>query len=77
MGIELWDLSDLAQELGIDNDLDWYDPLHFNISGAEKFSRWWGRALKAEVAPEPGADAAAWEARLQALLRRREELQAG
>ncbi len=77
MGIELWNLSDLAPELGIDNDLDWYDPLHFNISGAEKFSRWWGRTLKEEIAPAPGADAEAWEARLRELLRRREELQSG
>ena len=77
LGIRFLDLSDIATELGIDDDLDWYDPLHFNISGAEKFSRWWGRMLAGELTPDPQADRMLWQARLDALEARREELQSG
>jgi hypothetical protein len=77
MGIELLDLSDIAPELGIDDGLDWYDPLHFNISGAEKFSRWWGRTLAGELTPDSSADRQLWQQRLDALEARREELQSG
>jgi hypothetical protein len=77
LGIELWDLSGLAEELGIDDELDWYDPLHFNIAGAEKFSRWWGRTLAKELEPDPAADRNAWEKKLKALLERRNQLQSG
>ena len=76
-GIDILDLSDLAPELGIDDELDWYDPLHFNISGAEKFSRWWGRTLIGELTPDPQADRQFWQERLEALKARREELQSG
>ena len=75
--LEFLDLSDIAPELDIDNDLDWYDPLHFNIRGAEKFSRWWGRRLAGELPPDPEADGPAWQRRLEELERRREELQSG
>ena len=74
LGLELLDLSDLAPELGIDDALDWYDPLHFNISGAEKFSRWWGRTLAGELTPDPSADIEGWDSRLEELEKRTEEL---
>ncbi len=77
MEIEFWDLSDLAPELGIDYDLDWYDPLHFNISGAEKFSRWWGQTLASEIAAEEKTDTLLWRQRVDALKARREALQNG
>ena len=77
MGIEFLDLSDIALELGVNDELDWYDPLHFNISGAEKFSRWWGRTLAGELTPKPEADAELWKERLKALEASKEELQSG
>ena len=77
MGIQFLDLSDVAPELGINDDLDWYDPLHFNISGAEKFSRWWGRTLDGELAPDPEAEQSFWQERLDALQARKDELQSG
>ncbi|MBQ5760156.1 MAG: hypothetical protein IIV85_00210, partial [Clostridia bacterium] len=30
-------------EIGADYATDFYDPLHYNAGGAEKFSRWLGR----------------------------------
>ena len=75
--IEFWDLSDLAQELGIDYDCDWYDPLHFNIDGAEKFSRWWGNTLASEFAAKEETDALLWRLRLDELNERREALHNG
>ena len=77
MEIELLDLSDLAPELQIDDSSDWYDFLHFNVSGAEKFSRWWGKLLASELMPDPAADDADWEARLAELERRKEEAGSG
>lgn len=77
MGIEFLDLSDIASELGVNDELDWYDPLHFNISGAEKFSRWWGRMLAGEPAPRPEAETELWKKRLEVLEARKEELQSG
>ena len=77
MGIEFLDLSDIAPEIDISDELDWYDPLHFNISGAEKFSRWWGRTLAEELTPNPEADAEFWKERLEALEARKAELQSG
>ncbi len=74
LGLEFLDLSDIAPELSVDDELDWYDPLHFNIRGAEKFSRWWGRTLAKELTPDPEADRESWEQRLRELERRREEL---
>ncbi len=77
MGMEFLDLSDLPPEIDVDNELDWYDPLHFNLNGAEKFSRWWGRTLAGELEPAPKADREAWNARLDELKRRCEEMQSG
>ena len=75
--IPYMDLSELAPEIGIDYGLDWYDPLHFNLSGAEKFSRWWGETLSARLTPDPDADGDAWRERLEALRRSAEEVQSG
>lgn len=41
-GVELVDFNDSMDLLGLNNDTDWYDPLHFNLRGAEKFSRFLG-----------------------------------
>ena len=65
LGIELTDLNEALPELGIDDGRDWYDFLHFNIRGAEKFSRWLGDYLAArpELTPSAAEDAA-WTAKL-------------
>ena len=75
LGLDFLDLSDIAPELPVDDGLDWYDPLHFNVRGAEKFSRWWGRTLAGQLTPDPAADREAWDRRLEELARRSEELQ--
>ena len=67
-GIALTDCNETLPELGIDDGADWYDYLHFNVRGAEKFSRWLGRRL-AEKLPAPADDpeAGLWSERLRAL----------
>ena len=67
-GIALADFNDALPELGIDDGADWYDNLHFNVRGAEKFSRWLGGYLsqRPELA-RSGADAQRWSERLAAL----------
>ncbi len=77
LGIEMLDLSDLSEELEVDYEQDWYDPLHFNIRGAEKFSRWWGIWLASELAPVPVYEEKLWEQRLEAVLHKRDQLLAG
>ena len=39
IGAELYDLNENIDDIGLNNDTDWYDPLHFNVYGADKFSR--------------------------------------
>lgn len=82
LGIEFLDLSELGETLGVDNEQDWYDPLHFNSSGAEKFSRWWGRTLLDRGLVPVGEDRTSWQERLDALNARveamnEEEISAG
>jgi hypothetical protein len=54
--------------MGIDDETDWYDYLHFNVYGAEKFSRWLGTELLTlpELEARPASDAL-WSERLAAL----------
>lgn len=40
-----------------DSQIDWFDPLHFNFRGAEKFSRYIGGFMKDELGLSPTADA--------------------
>lgn len=42
-GLELLDCNDYFEEFGFDPKRDFYDSLHTNCYGAEKFSRWMGR----------------------------------
>lgn len=63
LAVEDW--TDLIQEIGIDNETDWYDSLHFNQNGAVKFTRFLcGYLSDLGVEPTPGADEALWQARL-------------
>ena len=68
LGIELSDFNDALPELEVNDDTDWFDNLHFNVRGAEKFSRWLGRRLAGTTAAEPDdPDAARWSERLSYL----------
>ena len=67
-GRELTDCNEILPELMIDDSSDWYDYLHFNVRGAEKFSRWIGRRLAAAytaAADDPAKEQ--WSDRLRAL----------
>ena len=63
--IEFADFNGILPALGVDDSTDWYDCLHFNLSGAEKFSRWLGAELSGRMAPTvAGAEAEAlWQER--------------
>lgn len=62
------DWTDLIGEIGIDNERDWYDAIHFNQSGAEKFTAYLSDYLQTlGLTPTPGADAALWQRRLEYL----------
>ena len=67
LGLTLIDFDAFKPELGIDNSTDWYDELHFNVRGAEKFSRWLGSyMLSLTEAPVRSADADAfWRERAE------------
>lgn len=65
MGLTLIDFNDNLSELEIDNYNDWFDTLHFNYRGAEKFSHWLGTYLPTLTdAPERTAEEDAyWQVR--------------
>ena len=42
-GVTVLDCNERFDEIGADFKTDFYDPLHYNAGGAEKFSRWLGR----------------------------------
>ena len=67
LGIEFADFNDALPELDVDDGSDWYDALHFNIRGAEKFSRWLGAYLagRVDAAAQTETDAALWRARAE------------
>lgn len=63
-GVTVWDLSLSAPEMGVDDETDWYDFLHFNQSGAEKFTAFLAdRLLALGAKPYGTADAALWQQR--------------
>lgn len=67
LGLTLTDFNENLSELEINGETDWYDPLHFNLRGAEKFSRWLGKYLAEECgfAPTETGDTGLWRERLQ------------
>lgn len=74
LGLTLTDFGEVLPELGIDDASDWYDNLHFNVKGAEKFSRWLGAWLRDSCGLQPAADGTElWQTRLDALTQRREQ----
>ena len=69
------DCSGWPEEMGIDDKTDWYDGLHFNVLGAEKFTRRLGQyAREAGLLPERSAgDPEVWRWRMEALEERKRE----
>jgi len=65
LGLTLTDFNEALPELGIDYAADWYDPRHFNLRGAEKFSRWLGAYLTGTcgMTASANADASLWSER--------------
>lgn len=58
------DWTDLIAEIGLDNQTDWYDSLHLNQKGAEKFTDYLASyLLSLGLKPTSGADAALWQQR--------------
>ena len=41
-GFDYLNFNDLIEEIGIDEDHDFYNTAHLNIFGAEKFTKWFG-----------------------------------
>jgi len=80
-GALFWDGNEDYDDLGIDPTRDYYDKFHFNVSGAEKFSRYLADWTKRNLSLTPtGEDSALWQKRADALrtkaaepLTRREE----
>ena len=72
-GAEFIDFNDHMAELNIDDSTDWYDFLHFNCRGAEKFSHFMGQYLTGTLglAPTEGEDEALWQSRVDTFHTRR------
>ena len=60
------DFNDTIADLELDNDTDWYDFIHFNCRGAEKFSRQLANYLSEELGlgATEGVDESLWQARV-------------
>ncbi len=62
------DYNDLTDELMLDQERDWFDRLHFNFTGAVKFSGAMTQLLlKNGVAPAHAGDETLWKQRVSAL----------
>lgn len=63
------DFNDNTHSYGIENETDWFDSLHYNINGAEKFSRYFGTLLLEEglMASSQNADSDLWADRVEAI----------
>ena len=61
------DFNDTISALNIDDSTDWYDFIHFNCRGAEKFSRYLGNYLRDELAlgATEGEDETLWHTRVE------------
>ena len=62
---DFMDFDTLREQIGLDDQTDFYDSSHLNILGAEKFTRFLGIYLTTVYKLEPGnADAALWQKRV-------------
>ena len=66
-GVCLLDCSEAFDAIGVDLPGDFYDPLHFNTSGAVKFTAWLGAWMEEELdlTPNGQADQALWQSRAE------------
>ena len=66
LGAEVVNFNQVIGELGLDYDVDFFDSLHFNYRGAEKFSRYLGQWLSDQgLSPSQGEDEALWLQRVE------------
>lgn len=74
LGAEFWDFNEDLNSLGLDLSTDFFDTLHFNYRGAEKFSRLLAdRIAGLGVEPSGGEDRALWQERIDAFAERKAE----
>ena len=61
------DFNDTIAELSLNNSTDWYDFIHFNCRGAEKFSRQLAEFLQTELGLKAteDVDTMLWQARVE------------
>lgn len=78
MDLPLYDFCEAMSELRLDHETDWYDPRHFNLRGAVKFSTWLGKRLEVfGVVPSGEADEELWTERLEYVAAEHEKLLSG
>ena len=66
LSLELCDFNQELDRIGIDDQTDWYDSVHFNFTGAEKFSKVFSDyLLAAGITPGGNEDRALWESRVE------------
>ena len=70
------DFNEHMAELNIDDSTDWFDFLHFNCRGAEKFSHFMAQYLTDTLGllPTEGEDEALWQSRVDTFAARRSEV---
>ena len=69
-GAVVVNFNDFRDEIGAALDYDYYDALHYNTAGAEKFSRFLGEWFMENLTVQPKADqdAQLWQSRLEYIL---------
>jgi hypothetical protein len=70
-GAVVVNFNDFRDEIGAALDYDYYDALHYNTAGAEKFSRFLGEWFMENLTVQPKADqdVQLWQSRLEYILR--------
>ena len=69
-GTVVVNFNDYRDAIGAELDYDYYDPLHYNASGADKFSRFLARWTEENLSltPTGRGDAALWQSRVEYIL---------
>jgi hypothetical protein len=69
-GAVVVNFNDFRDEIGAALDYDYYDALHYNTAGAEKFSRYLGEWFMENLTVQPKAeqDVQLWQSRLEYIL---------
>lgn len=74
LGAEFVDFNSAFEEPGFDLSVDFFDPLHLNYRGAEKFSRYLANQLsRREITPSGKEDKALWQERVDKFAALRDE----